>query len=79
MTSKGEIFFALKSNQILPKNKDYSEHIKNWFHTNVDHKVEQCTKCKKFKCTKISWLEKFSKDFKAELRVKWNQNNSEYS
>ena len=78
MPSKGEIIFDLKKNKIFPKNQDYSDHIINWFQTNVDHKISQCDRCKKFKCTKKSWLENFSFTFKKEVRQKWNQNSSEY-
>ena len=73
MPSKKDLFFGLKKKNIYPKNKDYSDHVKNWLGSN-DHKI--CTKseeCKKVLPIKTSWLEKFSYDFKVEIRHKWKE------
>ena len=78
MVSKGDLFLDLKRNQIYPKNPDYSDHILNWFKSNDSKIFPKCEKneCGRLLLPKTSWLDKFAKNFKTEIRQKWKETSS---
>ena len=69
MPSYGDLFFGLKSKNVLPGNPNYADHIFDWIQENM-------FKNKRMSCEEKKWVKKFAPLFKSKIKLHSGKNQS---